>query len=252
MPTTSVPGILYLLPAPLGDAAQPQAYDALPALVGAHILALRHFVVENEKTARRMLLHYWKAAGLSKTEIEARWQITTMAVLDEHTPAMEMQTILKPLIQGTNVGLLSEAGLPAVADPGAALILLAHQHHMRVVPVPGPSSLLLALAASGLGGQQFAFHGYLPREATARKQTLQKLEKRSREWGETQLFIEAPYRNQALLFAVMDACAPSTLLCIAADLTTPTESIRTQTIAQWRAAPHSALDKRPAVFLLRA
>jgi 16S rRNA (cytidine1402-2'-O)-methyltransferase len=248
MPT---PGTLYLLPTPLGDANNPAHYNALPPVVGPHVLMLHHFVAEGEKTARRVLLHYWKAA-LSKAEIDARWQRTTITVLNEHTPTTELPTLLKPLLEGHNVGLMSEAGLPAVADPGAELILLAHRSNITVVPLPGPSSLLLALAASGLGGQRFAFSGYLPRDAAPRKQALQKLEKRSAELGETQLFIEAPYRNLQLLRAVLQACKPATLLCVAADLTLPTEWVRTQTVAQWAAAPPPALDKRPAVFVLCA
>src|SRR5687768_4296427 len=160
-------------------------------------------------------------------------------------------SFLQPLREGRPMGLLSEAGCPAIADPGAALVDAAHREGFRVVPLIGPSSLMLALMASGLEGQRFAFCGYLPREAPQREQRIRQLEKRSREEVETELFIETPYRNDALLAALLKTCAPTTKLCVAADLTLATELVRTKTIAGWR-RDGGAVGKRPAVFLLLA
>ena len=158
---------------------------------------------------------------------------------------------LRPLHEGRSLGLLSEAGCPAIADPGAALVEAAHRKGFRVVPLVGPSSIVLALMASGLEGQRFAFCGYLPRESAARRARILELERRSRREQETQIFIETPYRSDALQAALLDACAGATRLCIAADLTLPSESIRTRRVAEWRAAP-AAVGRRPAVFLLLA
>ena len=147
--------------------------------------------------------------------------------------------------------MLSEAGSPAIADPGASLVAAAHAEDFRVVPLVGPSALLLALMASGLEGQRFAFCGYLPREAAARAERIRALERRSRAEGETQIFIETPYRNEALLGALLECCAPGTRLCVAADLTLPTADVSTRTVAQWRRR-RAAIGRRPAVFLLQA
>ena len=159
---------------------------------------------------------------------------------------------LQPLREGRPMGLLSEAGCPAVADPGAALVAAAHREGFQVVPLVGPSSLMLALMASGLEGQRFAFCGYLPREAPERSRRIRQLEKRSRDERETEIFIETPYRNEALLEALLEACAPATQLCVAADLTLPTQSVRTASIAAWRKKAGAAIGRRPAVFLLLA
>ncbi len=242
---------LYLLPSPLGDSA----YHTLPPTVGPQVLALHHFVGEELKHARRYLLHFWKAAGLTPPEIAKRWEGTSLRVLNEHTEPDAVLELLAPLQDGHDMGLFTESGLPAVADPGAGLVQLAHAMGHRVVVLPGASSLLLALAASGLGGQRFAFHGYLPREAGPRKATLQKLEKRSATEDETQLCIEAPYRNLQLLRACADALRPDTLLCLAIDLTLPSEWTHTYTVAAWRKKLLEKqlpdIDKRPAVFLFK-
>ena len=174
-----------------------------------------------------------------------------MAELNEHTPPAHIPSLLQPLREGRSLGLLSEAGCPAIADPGAALVEAAHAEAFRVVPLVGPSAITLALMASGLEGQRFAFCGYLPRESAERAQRIKELESRSRREEETEIFIETPYRNEALLAALLSTCARGTRLCIAADLTLPGESIRTRAIADWR-RERPAIGKRPAVFLLLA
>jgi 16S rRNA (cytidine1402-2'-O)-methyltransferase len=228
--------ILYAIPTPLGGAPQ----DALPAPVLARVRELKDFVVENARSARAFL----SAAGCQPREL-------AIAELNEHTSAAAVPRLLAPLREGRPLGLLSEAGCPAIADPGAALVEAAHAAGFRVVPLVGPSAITLALMASGLEGQRFAFCGYLPREAAPRTQRIKQLEQRSRREQETEIFIETPYRNDALLGALLDACVPATRLCVAADLTLPTESIRTRAVADWRRS-RPTLGKRPAVFLLLA
>jgi 16S rRNA (cytidine1402-2'-O)-methyltransferase len=228
--------ILYAIPTPLGGAP----HDALPASVLGRMRELKDFVVENAKSARAFL----GAAGVNPREVR-------IAELNEHTPPADVPRLLQPLREGRPLGLLSEAGCPAIADPGAALVEAAHAAGFRVVPLVGPSAITLALMGSGLEGQRFAFCGYLPRDASERARRIKELEQRSRREHETEIFIETPYRNDALLGALIDGCAPGTRLCVAADLTLPTESIRTQAIADWRRSRPN-LGKRPAVFLLLA
>ncbi len=228
--------ILYTIPTPLGGAPQ----DALPASVLETVRTLAYFVAENPKTARAFL----SAVGMPVALREL--SITT---LDEHTK--EIGGLLQPLRDGNRLGLLSEAGCPAIADPGAALVEAAHREGFRVAPLVGPSSLVLALMASGLEGQRFAFCGYLPREPEQRVRKVREIERRSKLERETQIFIETPYRNDALLGALLEACSPATRLCIAAELTLPGESIATRTISQWRSGGAS-IGRRPAVFLLQA
>jgi 16S rRNA (cytidine1402-2'-O)-methyltransferase len=228
--------ILYAIPTPLGGAPQ----DALPAPALATIRSLQDFVVENAKSARAFL----SAAGCKPRELR-------LSELSEHTAPADVPDLLQPLKEGRALGLLSEAGSPAIADPGAILIEAAHREGFRVVPLVGPSSITLALMASGLEGQRFAFCGYLPRDAAERSQRIKQLEQRSRRERETEIFIETPYRSDALFTALLESCAPSTRLCVAADLTLGTESIRTKSIAEWRRGG-GAIGKRPAVFLLLA
>ena len=228
--------ILYAIPTPLGGSVE----TSLPAGALAHIRELKDFVVENAKSARAFL----GAAGVNPREV----QITE---LNQHTAAADVSRLLTPLRQGRRLGLLSEAGCPAIADPGAALVEAAHAEGFRVVPLVGPSAITLALMASGLEGQRFAFCGYLPRDALERSRRIKALEQRSRREQETEIFIETPYRNDALLGALLETCAPATRLCVAADLTLATESIRTQAVADWRRS-RPTLGKRPAVFLLLA
>ena len=228
--------ILYTVPTPLGGTPQ----DALAGGALDIVRGLRDFVAENPRTARAFL----SAVGMPLPLREI-----SIATLDEHTK--EIDGLLQPLREGRKLGLVSEAGCPAIADPGAALVEAAHREGFRVAPLIGPSALVLALMASGLEGQRFAFCGYLPREAEARTRRLRELEQRSRRERETEIFIETPYRNDALFAATLEACAADTRLCVAADLTLASESIATRTVAQWRAA-RAPIGRRPAVFLLQA
>jgi 16S rRNA (cytidine1402-2'-O)-methyltransferase len=233
----SIVGTLYLIPVALGGDDITSVLS--PALV-VKLPGIRHFIAENPKSARQFL----KAAGyphaLSDVEIQ---------ILNEHTAANEIPRLLSPLLAGQDCGLVSEAGCPAVADPGAALVRLAHEGGISVVPLVGPSAILLALMASGMNGQQFAFHGYLPIDRTNKIFKIQELERISEKMDATQIFIEAPYRNQALLQTLLEVCLPETKLCLATDITLASESIRTLTTAQWKQI-HPDINKRPTVFLL--
>jgi 16S rRNA (cytidine1402-2'-O)-methyltransferase len=230
-------GTLYLVPSDLGA---PEPAGMLPTATRAIVHRVRHFIAENPKTARRFL----KAVGYPHPLRD-----TVFDVLDEHTPASALGALLAPLERGVDVALVSEAGCPGVADPGANLVRLAHSHGIRVVPLVGPSAILLALMASGMNGQRFTFHGYLPASADERRRHITQLENRSAREDATQMFIETPYRNEALLDALLQTCRDETLLCIAADLTGATEFVRTQTIARWK-RNRLDLKRRPAVFLL--
>ena len=232
-------GTLFLIPAWIAEDRPPA--DVLPLTVLTQIRALRDFVVEDAKCARRFLSacgHPGPMAQLS------------MRVLDEHTKPADVGALLAPARAGRDVGLLSEAGAPAVADPGARLVACAHDEGLRVVPLVGPSSILLALMASGLEGQRFRFAGYLPATPADRVAAIRALESRSAANDETQVFIETPYRNDALLADLVKTCSEATRLCVAAELTGEGESVRTASIAQWRR--QAAIGKRPAVFLLLA
>lgn len=233
-------GRLYLVPSWLSEETAPAA--VLPTPVLERIRALEAFVVEDAKSARRFLA----ACGHPKPMREI-----AMSELNEHTDAKDVPALLAPLLEGRDVGLLSEAGVPAVADPGAALVREAHARGIAVVPLVGPSSIILALMASGLEGQRFRFVGYLPAEGAARREAIADLERISARDRETQVFIETPYRNDAVLADVLQACRPSTRLAVAADLTSASESIAMRPVAEWRrnAAP---IGKRPAIFLLLA
>ena len=228
-------GTLYAIPTPLGGA--PAA--ALPASTLAIVRSLRDFAVENAKSAR---------AFLKAVEMPAPIQEIAITEI-ENNPDPKSATQI--LAAGRSLGLLSEAGCPAIADPGAALVEAAHEAGFRVVPLVGPSAIVLALMASGLEGQRFAFCGYLPRESAARAKRIRAIEERSRREGETQIFIETPYRNDALLRALLENCGSRTRLCVASDLTLPDEEIRTRNVASWRSR-RQPIGKRPAVFLLLA
>ena len=221
--------ILYAIPTPLGGTPA----EALPAPALQIVKSLKDFVVENAKSARAFL----GAVGMPVRELSIK-------TIDEGE-------LLQPLREGRAMGLLSEAGCPAIADPGAALVEAAHREGFRVVPLVGPSSITLALMASGLEGQRFAFCGYLPREAPDRARRIRELETRSRKEKETEIFIETPYRSDALLGALLESCSPATKLCVAAELTLPSETIATKSVAEWRRA-RPVLGRRPAVFLLLA
>ena len=223
--------ILYAIPTPLGGAAA----DALASSALQTVASLKDFVVENAKSARAFL----KDAGCD---------VHALSIVEIGN---EIEPLLKPLREGRPLGLLSEAGCPAIADPGAALVEAAQREGFRVVPLVGPSAIVLALMASGLEGQRFAFCGYLPREPLKRKLRIKELEARSLREQETEIFIETPYRNEALLDALRSTCSPSTRLCVAADLTLAGESIVTKPISEWRRAA-APIGRRPAVFLLLA
>ena len=232
------PGKLYLIPTPLGDN---EPAEVLPQAVLDYACRLQCFVVEELRTARRCLSRYGLRGHIDELELH---------VLNEHTTPAEVEAML-PLFDGRDVGLLSEAGLPAVADPGAALVALCHRHGIQVVPLTGPSSLMLALMASGLNGQSFAFRGYIPAKTEERRSAIKALEKQSRALNQSQILIETPYRNDALLADLLQGLSPATRLCIAADLTLPTQYIRTDTIEGWRKTP-AVVGKRPCVFILLA
>jgi 16S rRNA (cytidine1402-2'-O)-methyltransferase len=230
-------GKLYLIPTLLGPSAPDRA---LPAFNTQIIMRLNEFIVEEERTARRFL----RGIGYSRAFDEV-----TLHLLNEHTRNDDTSVYLKSAKEGHDIGLLSEAGVPCIADPGASIVRLAHLAGITVVPLVGPSSLLLALMASGMNGQHFTFHGYLPAKTDERARKLKLIEKEAYTQHCTQLFIETPYRNMALLESVMQQCMPSTLLCIGCDISLETEFIVTRTVAEWK--KHiPKLGKRPAVFLL--
>ncbi|MEI8362285.1 MAG: SAM-dependent methyltransferase [Betaproteobacteria bacterium] len=233
-------GTLYLIPVTLGD---DNINKVLPADVVSIAQQLDTFVVESEKSARHFL-------STIKTIKPVRELVLNL--LNEHTEDKDVSALLAPLLAGKNIGLMSDAGCPGVADPGAKLVELAHQKGIRIVPFVGPSSILLSVMASGLNGQQFAFLGYLPVDKTLRNQKLKEIEKRSLTHKETQLFIETPYRNQHMLEAILSMCQPNTRLCVACDISLGTEMIMTKTIASWKKTPLPDLHKRPTVFLLLA
>lgn len=231
-------GKLYLIPTPIG--AETIVW-AIPAAVQQVVATISYFIVEHPKTARQFL---------KQLNYEQPLQSITMLTLNEHTAQKDFPALLEPLLAGHDVGLMSEAGCPGVADPGAALIRLAHQHGISVVPLVGPSSIILALMASGLNGQCFAFHGYLPVEYTVRAKKIMELEKISINLRQTQIFIETPYRNQKLLEQLVSVCRDTTDLCIASQLTSAHEKIATKSIRKWRAALPD-INKIPAIFLLQ-
>ncbi|KAF1056140.1 MAG: Ribosomal RNA small subunit methyltransferase I [Burkholderia gladioli] len=236
-------GTLYLIPNTLGDGDAAMLAVVLPAAVQARAASLGYYIGENAKTTR---------VFLKKVGVERPIQEIEIRELNVKTPTGEIDRLLAPILAGADAGLVSEAGCPAVADPGALLVRRAHERGVKVVPLVGPSSILLALMASGLNGQTFAFHGYLPVDAVARAKRLRELEQQSRKARETEIFIETPYRNQAMLETLISTCAPSTLICVAVDLTLETETIVSRSATDWKKKPAPNLQKRPAIFLLLA
>lgn len=234
----TVLGKLYLLPVPLGNEGDPK--DVLPQSVERSIEFIDHYIVENEKTARRFI----KAILPTKKQPDLK-----LFVLNKHTEASEHYDFIQPCLEGLNVGLMSEAGCPGVADPGAAIVKIAHEKGIQVVPLVGPSSILLAIMASGMNGQSFAFNGYLPIDKGEKKNALKNFEKLSQDKNQSQLFIETPYRNNKLLEDILTTLQPSTHLCIAADITLPNEFIKTKTIAQWK-KENTDLHNRPCIFIV--
>jgi len=237
--SSSPTGLLYLLPNVLGESA-PDA--VIPAAVLNCARSLDYFIAENPKAARAFLKRIGSPRALQSILVER---------LDHNTRAGDLPALLAPILTGRHAGLLSEAGMPAVADPGATLVRLAHEKGVRVVPLSGPSSIFLALSASGLDGQRFAFHGYLPVVQTELAAALKELERQSRRLRQTQIFIETPYRNGRTLDAMLHALDPATLVCIATDLTLESETVKTQSVAVWRKGSPQ-LKGRPTVFLLLA
>ena len=247
-------GTLYLLPNMLGPADATSGATlshVIPEEVQAVTARLDYFIAENAKTTRAFLKIVAQAHPLARP-----LQAIRISELNVNTPASALADLLQPLLDGLDAGLMSEAGVPAVADPGANLVRLAHERNVRVRPLVGPSSLLLAVMAGGLNGQSFAFNGYLPTDAAQRQKRLRDLEDRSRRERQTQLFIETPYRNAALLEALAATCQPGTLISVATDLTLATETIRTQSAARWKQDVNAGklpdFHKKPTVFSLLA
>ncbi len=233
-------GTLYLVPTGLNEEFLPDA--TLPREVLALVARLDYFIVENAKSARQFLKTVGTALPLQALDLRE---------LNEHTPETALHGLLQPLAQGRDAALISEAGAPAVADPGANLVALAHRSGITVAPLIGPSSLLLALMGSGLNGQAFTFLGYLPADRPGRLKALADLERDSAARRVTQIFIETPYRNEALFADLISTCAPGTRVCLASRLTAPDQAIATKTVEEWRNA-RPELAKRPTVFLLLA
>lgn len=232
-------GKLYLIPTPLGDN---EPAEVLPAGVIERACSLRVFVVEEIRTARRFLSRYGLRGHIAELEFHE---------LNEHSSAADVEALGSLFDRGEDVGLLSEAGLPAVADPGAELVALCHRRGVEVVPLVGPSSLMLALMASGLNGQSFAFCGYVPAKPEERRNALKVLEKQSAAARRSQIIIETPYRNDALLADMLQTLSPRTRICVAADITLPSQFIRTDSVAGWRSHV-PAIGKRPCVFIILA
>ena len=231
-------GILYLIPTTLGDTAE--TADVIPVKINEIINTIDEYIVENEKSAR----HYLKKIGIKKP-----LQEIVLHPLNQHTEAKDLSTYLNSIALGKNIGIISEAGCPGVADPGAEVVKQAHYRNIKVVPLVGPSSILLALMASGFNGQSFTFNGYLPKERPDRIKKIKELERLAQQKDQTQLFIETPYRNAHLLDDILTTCEGKTLLCIACDITLPTEFIKTKSISEWK-KQQPDLNKRPTIFLI--
>jgi 16S rRNA (cytidine1402-2'-O)-methyltransferase len=228
---------LYLIPTPLGNTSFNRIFPPFNLEI---IRNLRFFIVEDVRTARRFLKQVDADTDIDKL---------TFFTLNEHTSLAEVDSFLQPLREGEDMGLLSEAGCPAVADPGADVVAIAQKNAYCVVPLVGPSSILLALMASGFNGQNFAFVGYLPVSPAERIKAIRKLEARAYSENQTQIFIETPYRNGKLFNDILQHCRPSSLLCIAANVTLPDETIVTRSVSQWKKATPN-LDKKPCIFLI--
>lgn len=230
-------GTLYLIPAPLGDTA---IGDVIPEGTIDILCKLKIFVVEELRTARRYL---------SKAGLKGNIDSLELYLLNEHSQDREIESYISILLSGESMGMVSEAGLPAVADPGAKLVALAHKNGVEVVPLVGPSSLMLALMASGKNGQSFAFVGYLPIKGPERQAKIKELERITQRTGQSQIIIETPYRNDALLADFLQTCSDNTLLTIASNITTPDSFIKTKSIAEWK-KKRPVLNKKPTVFIL--
>ncbi len=235
--SNSKKGKLYLIPTTLGE-CNPE--DVLPITISRTIDFVDYFIVENEKTARKCI----KSTNPTKVQADL-----TLLTLNKHTLVSEHNKMIQPCVEGKNVAIMSEAGCPGVADPGAVIVKLAHEKGIQVVPLVGPSSILLALMASGMNGQSFTFNGYIPIEKSEKKTFLRMLEKLSQDKNMTQIFMETPYRNNKMLEDILQALQPSTHLCIATDITLPTEFIKTMKVSEWKNAVVD-LHNRPTIFII--
>lgn len=230
-------GKLYLIPTTLGEG---NPMDVLPESINRTISFIDDYIVENEKTARKFI------KSTNPEKIQANLQLFT---LNKHTEVAEHNKMIQPCLEGKNMGLMSEAGCPGVADPGAVIVKLAHEKGIQVVPLVGPSSIILALMASGMNGQSFAFNGYIPIDKSEKKAVLKNFEQLSQSKNQSQIFIETPYRNNKMLEDILQALQPSTHLCVAADITLSTEYIKTMRVADWKKAVVD-LHNRPAIFII--
>lgn len=232
------PGKLYLIPVTLGD--ESNSMDVLPQTVKRTVELIDDYIVENEKTARKFI------KSICPEKVQATLRLNS---LNKHTEVSEHNKMIQPCLEGKNIGLMSEAGCPGVADPGAVIVKLAHEKGIQVVPLVGPSSILLAMMGSGMNGQSFAFNGYLPIDKGEKKSALKNFESLSQNKNQSQLFIETPYRNNKLLEDILQALQPSTHLCIAADITLPTEYIKTLRVQDWKKVKID-LHNRPTIFII--
>lgn len=237
MKDNTVKGKLYLIPTKLGESDYSSIFPDLNKKI---ILSLKTFIIEDLRSARRFL---------KSLKYPGNFDDVTFHTLNEHTQESETYEYLEDILKGGNIGLLSDAGMPCIADPGNIIVQRAHQGNVRIIPLIGPSSIFLALAASGFNGQQFCFHGYLPIKESERLRKIKELEKNSLHNNQTQLFIETPYRNQKIFEAILKICNAETKLCIACDLTLEEEYIKTKTVSEWKKL-NPPIQKRPAVFLL--
>jgi 16S rRNA (cytidine1402-2'-O)-methyltransferase len=230
-------GKLYLLPTTLGES---DPADVLPQTVKRTIDFIDDYIVENEKTARKFI------KSIAPEKVQANLRIS---LLNKHTEISEHNAMIAPCLSGMNVGLMSEAGCPGVADPGAVIVKIAHEKGIQVVPLVGPSSILMAMMASGMNGQNFAFTGYLPIDKSEKKSALKNLEKLSQDRNQSQIFIETPYRNNKLFEDMLQVLQPNTHLCVATDITLPTEFIKTMRVADWKRSK-TDLHNRPTIFII--
>ncbi len=230
-------GNLYLIPTTLGEN---EPLEVMPLSIKKIVELLDHYIVENEKSARRFI---------KKITPKKSQPSLTIMKLDKYANEIETRTFLDVCEEGISIGLLSEAGVPAVADPGASIVKLAHEKGIKVIPLVGPSSILMAIMASGMNGQNFAFNGYLPIDNYDRKKAIKELEKLSKEKNQSQIFIETPYRNEKMFTDLKSTLTPGTMLCIAVDITLPSEYIKTYSVADWKKQT-IALQKRPAIFII--
>jgi 16S rRNA (cytidine1402-2'-O)-methyltransferase len=235
-------GKLYLIPITLSNPGETTVVpeDVLPHTIKRTIDFIDHYIVENEKTARKFI----KSIHPEKKQPDLK-----ISVLNKHTEITEHNDFIQPLLRGENIGLMSESGCPGIADPGADIVKLAHEKGIQVVPLVGPSSILLALMASGMNGQSFAFNGYLPIDKNDKKQALKNFERLSQDKNQSQLFIETPYRNNKLMEDLLQILQPNTYLCVACDITLPTEFIKTKTVNQWK-KEKADLHNRPCIFII--